>query len=1338
MRWIWIVIGLLLLPSLALAQEEDGGTILSRLLEDQLSDGAARQVSIQGFEGALSSQATLDRLTISDVDGAWLILEGATLDWNRSALLRGALQVNALTAERLEVIRPPLTEDSVDVPSAEAQPFSLPNLPVSVEIGEFAINEVVLGEALFGIAAQLSIDGTASLLGGSGAADIHLNRLDGPRGQFDLNAAFENDTRELSLSLILDEEPGGLAAELLGLPGRPDLNLSVQGNGPLDAFTADIALATDGQDRITGQVISTESDDGTQTLTADIGGDITPLLLPEYQEFFGDDTRLRAEVAQSESGGTTLDELSLQSAALDLQGDLALGPNGLPTRLNLTGAITPPDGDTVRLPSTGADVRLRAATLALTYDREAGENYALTADIDGLTADDFALETTALRLEGIAAITDTGVEAATAVLQAQLDGATHTDPALAEAIGEALSVAADLSWVNGAPVILSDLTVASGDMQLAGNATAMSGEGVVDVALDLAAEIGALDRFAAIAGQPLTGSVTTNISGQVEALSGAFDLSLSGTGQDLVFVDNVPPELFAGQTDLNLRAIRDGSGTRIEDLTLENAELALTGDVSVSSGDTSLQADFDLADVGLFTDMLSGPASIRADIARSGTEPFNVDVSLRGPSDILADITGALDAETQDFSLVLVASAQDLSLGDAVPPELLSGRTDLTAQLIKAGETFSLSNFELENTAIQASGDARLGPSDSDVSLEARLADIGVFTDMMSGPVTINGDVARTGTDPFNVNLALRGSSEIAADVTGAFDAETQDFNLALVASAQDLSLGNAVPRGLLAGRTDLSVTAVRADEVLTLSDLSLQGNALRASGAARIGPEDSEIDITARLANVGLFTDALSGAATADATITRTGTEPWRVVADLGGPGGMNANVAGQVGLPDGSVDLTANGTAPLALANQFIRPRSITGTLAFDLAMRGQPGLGALSGTLRTSDARLSAPTLSFAVQNIDLTGQLSSGQLNLSGNGAISTGGQVTIGGGLNLGSPGLDGQVDLSLSNARLIDPTLYNALIERAELSISGRLAVAPQISGDVTLGESEIRVPEASLAGSAAIPDIRHVGETREQRLTRNFAGLLAQQGAGNGGGSGGSNATGLDININAPSRIFVRGRGLDAEFGGSIRIFGTTANVIPTGRFDLIRGRLSVLGTRLDLTEGQATLQGSFDPFLRIAATSRANGYQITISMEGPVSDPDITFASDPSLPEDEVLARLLFGRSVSGLSPLQLLQLADAATSLAGGSTNAGFVAGLRDGLGLDDLDLSTDEEGNAAVTAGRYLSDNIYTDVTVNADGEADLSLNIDLTPNITARGSVGSDGGSSLGIFFEQDY
>jgi translocation and assembly module TamB len=293
------------------------------------------------------------------------------------------------------------------------------------------------------------------------------------------------------------------------------------------------------------------------------------------------------------------------------------------------------------------------------------------------------------------------------------------------------------------------------------------------------------------------------------------------------------------------------------------------------------------------------------------------------------------------------------------------------------------------------------------------------------------------------------------------------------------------------------------------------------------------------------------------------------------------------------------------------------------------------------------------------------------------------------------------------------------------------------VAGRITLGESELRVPESGLGTAAAVPDIQHVNLTPAERRTLSAAGLLETTGGG-AAASGGSGGIGLDIEIVAPGRIFLRGRGIDAEFGGAIRIGGTTANVIPAGRFELVRGRISILGTRLDITEGSATLQGDFDPFLQLRAVSRAGGYSIAIVVEGPASSPEISLTSDPFLPEDEILAQLLFGRSVAALSPVQLIQLADAASSLTGGRTNGGLLSNLREGLGLDDLDLQTDAQGNAALRAGRYLSDNVYTDVTIGAAGDSEVSLNIDLTPDITARGSFSSDGGSALGVFFERDY
>ena len=94
--------------------------------------------------------------------------------------------------------------------------------------------------------------------------------------------------------------------------------------------------------------------------------------------------------------------------------------------------------------------------------------------------------------------------------------------------------------------------------------------------------------------------------------------------------------------------------------------------------------------------------------------------------------------------------------------------------------------------------------------------------------------------------------------------------------------------------------------------------------------------------------------------------------------------------------------------------------------------------------------------------------------------------------------------------------------------------------------------------------------------------------------------------------------------------------------------------------------------------------------------------------------------------------------AIAVLAGRGGEGIIGNLRNQVGLDDLDLATDDDGNVQVRAGKYLSDNLYTDVAVGADGKSSLNLNLDVTESLTARGSVGTEGDSTLGIYFERDY
>src|SRR5262249_22059099 len=124
------------------------------------------------------------------------------------------------------------------------------------------------------------------------------------------------------------------------------------------------------------------------------------------------------------------------------------------------------------------------------------------------------------------------------------------------------------------------------------------------------------------------------------------------------------------------------------------------------------------------------------------------------------------------------------------------------------------------------------------------------------------------------------------------------------------------------------------------------------------------------------------------------------------------------------------------------------------------------------------------------------------------------------------------------------------------------------------------------------------------------------------------------------------------------------------------------------------------------------------------------------PELPQDEVLAQFLFGHSINDLSPFQVIQLATAVAQLAGGK-DADLLSSIRQATGLDNLSITTDTKGNAALEAGRYINERVYRGITTGAAGNANATVNLDITRNLKARAEAGSEGGK-LGVFYEREY
>lgn len=223
-----------------------------------------------------------------------------------------------------------------------------------------------------------------------------------------------------------------------------------------------------------------------------------------------------------------------------------------------------------------------------------------------------------------------------------------------------------------------------------------------------------------------------------------------------------------------------------------------------------------------------------------------------------------------------------------------------------------------------------------------------------------------------------------------------------------------------------------------------------------------------------------------------------------------------------------------------------------------------------------------------------------------------------------------------------------------------------------------------------------------------------------------------------------MRGRGLDSEWRGDLDVQGTAGQPLLVGTLQVIRGRFDFLDKTFDLTQGAISFFGSSPPVpvLDFTAQSKMKDITAILKVSGPAAAPVIDITSDPPLPREEVLARVLFGRSADRITPVQALRLAQALRTLSSARSLPvlDLLGGTRKLLGLDRLEIRTsDEEAGTGLGLGKYLTDEIYVDVQKNLSGEGGkLSVEVELTPNLTVESEVGSNAQTGVGLNWKLDY
>jgi translocation and assembly module TamB len=314
----------------------------------------------------------------------------------------------------------------------------------------------------------------------------------------------------------------------------------------------------------------------------------------------------------------------------------------------------------------------------------------------------------------------------------------------------------------------------------------------------------------------------------------------------------------------------------------------------------------------------------------------------------------------------------------------------------------------------------------------------------------------------------------------------------------------------------------------------------------------------------------------------------------------------------------------------------------------------------------------------------------------------------------------------------------------ADLHISGKARERIDVAGMIHVIRAKIGIPN-SLPPDVAVLDVRRRGKPAPVPGSKPVI-------------------VGIDITVRAPQEIIVQGRGLDAEMGGEIHLTGPSDDLVASGDFKMLRGWFTLAGTRLEFKEGRVGFDGAglrkkIDPTLDFRAEATQAEYTITLLITGPADAPRFDFSSSPSLPQDDIMARLLFGVPGAQLTALQYAQIAAALATLSGvGGNGINPLVKLQKSLGLDRLTVGSNtsntatgtENSGAAIAAGRYLTKRVYIEGKQTTTGTSQVQIDVDLTKHLKLQTRLGNgtaitqgttpenDPGSSIGLSYQFEY
>jgi outer membrane protein assembly factor BamA/autotransporter translocation and assembly factor TamB len=393
------------------------------------------------------------------------------------------------------------------------------------------------------------------------------------------------------------------------------------------------------------------------------------------------------------------------------------------------------------------------------------------------------------------------------------------------------------------------------------------------------------------------------------------------------------------------------------------------------------------------------------------------------------------------------------------------------------------------------------------------------------------------------------------------------------------------------------------------------------------------------------------------------------------------DVTASGRVGfVGDRSLDVNVDGNFKLAAVSIVTDRVRAEGDSTLKLLARGTLSAPNITGSLDVVNATLISDEPNIATQNLNARVDLEGRRIALTRLEAAVNGGMLNGQGSVTLGE-GLVSDVDLDITTTDFA----YDAPLDLRSVSDA---TIKVTKDGEDILVSGQVTIDEAGLTGDINFDTglLAAMTARRSLDLTEERNPLLER--------------IRFDVDVNTATPVLVDNNLARAEIEADLNVVGTPYETGLLGKLNVLEGsEIRLNERRYETEQGIITFadERRIFPDFDLRLNTTAGNYDITIAVIGTPGETETTLTSSPALPEPDIMAMLVTGRTLDDMRGEEYEVAREQVLSYLAGRVGSTLGRGLQEATGFSEVRIeptliANEADPSARLTVGQEVTDEL----------------------------------------------